>query len=91
MPATVLRLCANHAARPAFAVCMTCRKSICQECATQWDGIYHCTTCLAARRGANVRRSRAAGWLALVAASLILLYVSAHVMVWAGALLAGLF
>src|SRR5438094_331428 len=53
------RLCVHHPARPAFAVCMTCRKPICQECATQWDGIYHCTTCLAARRGATVRRSRA--------------------------------
>lgn len=91
MPVPAMKLCANHASRPAFAVCMTCRKAICQECATQWDGIYHCTSCLAARRGATVRSSRAAGWLGLIAASLVLLYVSARVMVWAGALIAGLF
>jgi len=91
MPPAPRQICANHAARPAFAVCMTCRKAICQECATQWDGIYHCTSCLAARRGATVSRSRAAGWLSLMAASLILLYVSDRAMVWAGALMAELF
>jgi hypothetical protein len=31
------------------------------------------------------------GWITLVGAALILLYVSAHAMVWAGALIAGLF
>lgn len=70
---------------------MSCRKALCQECATQWDGIYHCAGCLVARRGATVRRARVATWIALVAASGILLYLSAKVMVWAGALFAGLF
>ena len=70
---------------------MTCRKPVCQECATQWDGIYHCTACLAARRGTRVRRSRAAGWISVAAASVLLLYLSARLMVWAGALIAGLF
>jgi len=70
---------------------MNCRKPLCQECAAQWDGIYHCAACLTARRGATVGRSRVASWLALLAASSTLLYVSARVMVWAGALLAGLF
>lgn len=91
MPVPAKRSCANHGDRAAFAVCMTCRKAVCQECATQWDGIYHCTSCLAARRGATVRRSRVAGWIGIIGASLVLLYVSAHAMVWAGALLAGLF
>lgn len=85
------RFCVHHPARPAFAVCMTCRKPVCQECATQWDGIYHCTGCLAARRGTRVRRSRLAGWLSAAAASAILLYLSARLMVWASALIAGLF
>jgi hypothetical protein len=85
------RLCVHHPARPAFAVCMTCRKPVCQECATQWDGIYHCTSCLAARRGPRVRRSRVGGWISVAAASAILLYLSARLMVWAGALIAGMF
>lgn len=91
MAAPAKRLCAHHPARAAFAVCVTCKKPICQECATQWDGMYHCTTCLAARRGATVRRSRAAGWITIAAASALLLYLSARAMVWAGALIAGLF
>jgi hypothetical protein len=70
---------------------MTCAAPICQECATQWDGIYHCTRCLAKVRGANVRRSHAGGWISVAAASAVLLYLSARLMLWAGALLAGLF
>ncbi len=83
--------CSNHPQRPAFAVCMACAKPLCQECATQWDGIWHCAKCLAAKRGASDVRSNFAGWLTLVIGSLILLYLSAQMMVWAGALLSGLF
>jgi hypothetical protein len=85
------RLCQTHPARAAFAVCMKCRKALCQECATQWDGIYHCAQCLAAQRGATRARSGAGGWLLLGGASLALFYLGAHVMVWMGALIAGLF
>ncbi len=85
------RLCQTHPQRAAFAVCMKCRKPLCQECATQWDGIYHCALCLATQRGTTGSRRRWTGWLMLVAAAVILLYVSAHTMVWAGALVAGLF
>jgi len=70
---------------------MTCRNAVCQACATQWDGIYHCTTCLAARRTASRERGSVAGWLALVAGVLLLLRLTTYVMVWAGALIAGLF
>ena len=83
--------CAHHPERAAFALCMTCRKTICQECATQWDGIYHCAPCLAAQRSARVERPRLAGWITLLLSSAILLYISVRVMVWAGALIAGMF
>ena len=85
------KLCQVHPQRAAFAVCMKCRKPLCQECATQWDGIYHCAQCLTAQRGAVKRGAHITGWLTAAAASLILLYVSARVMVWAGAWMAGLF
>ena len=85
------RLCQTHPQRAAFAVCMKCRKPLCQECATQWDGIYHCAQCLAAQRGTTTAGRRWTGWLTMVAAILTLLYVSAHTLVWAGALIAGLF
>ena len=88
MPA--VQHCSFHAARPAYAVCMNCRKTLCQECATQWDGIWHCAACLAAMRGATVRRSQWAGWITVALTSLILLFFSARVMVWSGALIAGL-
>ncbi len=85
------RLCQTHPQRAAFAVCMKCRKPLCQECATQWDGIFHCAQCLATRRGTTASGRRWTGWLMLIATALILLYVSAHTMVWAGALIAGFF
>jgi len=70
---------------------MSCRRMLCQECATQWDGIWHCAGCLSAKRGAQVERSPVFGWLGVIVVSLILLFSGARVMVWAGALLAGLF
>jgi hypothetical protein len=70
---------------------MTCTRTICQECATQWDGIYHCAPCLAKQRTGVVARSPIGGWLAVIAATAILLFVAAQLMVWSGALIAGLF
>ena len=91
MAQAAARWCVFHEERPAFAVCMSCAKTLCQECATQWDGIYHCAPCLAAQRSARVERPRLAGWITLLLSSAILLYVSVRVMVWAGALIAGMF
>lgn len=70
---------------------MTCAKTLCQECATQWDGIWHCASCLAAKRGAKVERSPVFAWIAVLTVSAILLYAGARLMVWTAALIAGLF
>lgn len=70
---------------------MACTKTLCQECATQWDGIWHCAACLAAKRGPKVERSPVFAWLGVVVTSLFLLYAGARVMVWTGAVIAGLF
>ena len=83
--------CAVHDQRPAFARCMACTKTLCQECATQWDGIWHCASCLASRRSATVQKSPLSGWIAVIALSLLLLFAGARVMVWAAAVIAGLF
>jgi hypothetical protein len=69
---------------------MSCRRPLCQECATQWDGIWHCASCLGARRRAAKPRAHVAGWISAAAAALLLLFLSARVLVWAGALFAGL-
>jgi hypothetical protein len=83
--------CSVHDQRPAFARCMTCTKMLCQECATQWDGIWHCATCLAAKRGSAVQRSPLFAWIAVVMLSLTMLFAGARVMVWTAALVTGLF
>lgn len=83
--------CAVHADRHAFARCMKCAKTLCQECATQWDGIWHCAACLSARRVSAVERSPLWSWVGVLASSLALLYLGARLMVWTAAALAGLF
>lgn len=70
---------------------MTCAKTLCQECATQWDGIWHCAGCLAQKRGAKVERSRVFSWIPVVALSAVLLFAGARLMVWLAAILAGFF
>jgi hypothetical protein len=68
---------------------MQCAKSLCQECATQWDGIWYCAACLGSRRAGAARTSHVGGWIAVIAASIALLFFSTRLMVWAGVLLAG--
>jgi succinate dehydrogenase/fumarate reductase-like Fe-S protein len=63
--------CANHKDRPAHAVCMSCRKDVCGECATEWDGINYCVSCLAARRKSERRRSPVVGAVIVTAAALL--------------------
>ena len=70
---------------------MSCSKMLCQECATQWDGIWHCAACLGRKRGATVQRSPFFGWVAVVTLSLLMLFTGARVMVWTAALIAGFF
>jgi hypothetical protein len=69
---------------------MNCTKPLCQECATQWDGIWYCSPCLTAQRSSRVQRSHAGGWIAMIAASITFLFLSTRLMVWMGVLLAGL-
>jgi hypothetical protein len=64
---------------------------LCQECATQWDGIWHCAACLGAKRGARGQRSGVGSFLGAAVRSFIFLYFGARVMVWTSALIAGLF
>ena len=90
MPVATQR-CSVHEQWPAFARCMSCAKMLCQECATQWDGIWYCAICLGTRRTATVQRSPVFGWIAVVTLSLFMLFAGARVMVWTAALLAGMF
>ena len=88
--AAAATVCAHHPDRPAHALCMACRKVVCRECATEWEGINYCASCLARRRGALRGGHRFPGLLALTAVSALLLVAVARLMVWAGVLVAGL-
>jgi hypothetical protein len=63
---------------------MTCKKTLCQECATDWDGIFYCSACLAGRRRTAATGSSAAAWI-LVTAGLFAL--GPKLLVWGVTLL----
>jgi hypothetical protein len=87
---SMVRECSLHPQRPAYAVCMSCRRTLCQECATQWDGVWHCTQCLTAKRSAPPPKRGAGGWIAVSFSTLLLLYLGSRFLVWTGVLLGGL-
>lgn len=70
---------------------MSCAKNLCQECATQWEGIWHCAACLAVKRGAVVQRSPVWNWFAVITLSFVMLFAGARLMVWTAAVIAGMF
>ena len=85
------QFCANHPERAARAVCVSCRKAVCPECATQWEGINYCVHCLRARREKSVAKSSAPE-TALVLAAIVVLFISvSYLMLWAGVNLARIF
>ncbi|HEY0781566.1 MAG TPA: B-box zinc finger protein [Thermoanaerobaculia bacterium] len=81
--------CHNHPDRPAIAVCVSCRESICQSCSTLWEGMHHCVDCLAARRAAKVARGAVAASLVLLLISAGLLFAATHLRAVILALVAG--
>ena len=81
------RRCANHSDRAASALCVNCRKSICQECATQWDGINFCVACLAARSRATTKRGPWLAWITVTLGAIIFFWVALRMTVWIGVLL----
>lgn len=87
-PATSAR-CFNHPERPALAVCVDCRRPICQACSTQWEGIHCCVDCLAKRRSAVTARGGTLRFAALVLGALALLSGATVLRAWIGAVLAG--
>jgi len=91
MPSAVLESCGNHPERKGFAVCMACRKVVCQECATTWDGVNYCRACLAARGRQDAARGVVRAWIAWAAFCAIAFFVAARVLAWSSAMLARMF
>jgi hypothetical protein len=69
---------------------MSCGAAVCQECATTWDGINHCATCLARRGRTRETRRTWPALVLVVALSWGFFWLGARLMVWAGALAASL-
>ena len=79
--------CYNHPDRYGHATCMTCKKTVCQECATEWDGINYCSPCLANRRKAAGARSPVLGWILVLLAAAGLFVIGPKLLVWSATLL----
>lgn len=83
--------CFNHPDRPALAVCVDCRRSICQSCSTLWEGIHCCVDCLAKRRAAVTERGSALRLALLTLGTLALLCGATILRAWIGAVVVGAF
>jgi hypothetical protein len=79
--------CVNHPDRYGHAVCMTCRKTVCQECATEWDGVFYCSACLVGRRKAARTRAPVLGYLLVGLATAALFAAGPRLLVWGATLL----
>ena len=70
--------CYVHPERPGLGVCVECRKVICAECTTQFEGINRCAGCLKARLQKVERLGRRDDWslggVLLAGLSLAVLY-----------------
>jgi len=67
---------------------MSCRKVVCQECATTWDGVNHCRPCLAKRGAVLAPQRRIGAWIAWALLCGALLAVAGRAMAWSAAILA---
>lgn len=76
--------CANHPGRPAHALCMSCGKAVCQECATTREGIHYCAACLAQSGRASRARTPWLAWLAATLVAAGLFWGLTRLMVWVG-------
>ncbi|HVS29841.1 MAG TPA: B-box zinc finger protein [Thermoanaerobaculia bacterium] len=91
MDALNRQTCAEHAERHALAVCMACRKLLCQECTTQWEGIHYCRDCVGRLAAAPARRGRPLGTMAMLALTVVAALALIRLAVGLGVLMAGMF
>lgn len=71
--------CHYHPERAGLGVCVECRRVICRECTTQFEGINRCASCLDKRlkalEGPAERREWSAGGVLLALLSAGVVYV----------------
>jgi hypothetical protein len=70
--------CHYHPERVGLGVCVECRRVICRECTTQFEGINRCASCLDKRlkalEGAAARNDWSAGHVGLALLSVGVVY-----------------
>lgn len=70
--------CHYHPERAGLGICVECRRVICRECTTQFEGINRCAACLQKRLkaldGPAERREWTVGNLLLAALGMLLVY-----------------
>lgn len=54
--------CALHPTRRGVGICVECRRVVCTDCTTRFEGINRCTACLALRREALAARTETPEW-----------------------------
>lgn len=70
---------------------MSCRKILCHECTTQWEGINYCRACVGALAAAPVAGTTPFRLIVMVAVTAALAVVLIRVAVGLGVYLAGMF
>lgn len=83
--------CFNHPDRPALAICVDCRRPVCQACSTLWEGIHCCVDCLAKRRATAGERGGGLRLAAMTLGTLAFLFGATLLRAWIGAVLAEVF
>ncbi|QAT86871.1 hypothetical protein EJ065_5337 [Corallococcus coralloides] len=76
--------CHYHPDRAGLGVCVECRRVICRECTTQFEGINRCASCLDTRRKALEGPPPRSEW----SVAHVVLALVGVVLVWGGVLLA---
>ena len=82
--------CSEHPDRHSFALCVTCRKVMCQECTTQVEGINYCRTCVAARTAVPNHQSGPLRLVAMVLFGVAMAMAIVRLIVGLGVYLAGM-
>jgi hypothetical protein len=72
-------------------MCMSCRKLLCQECTSLWEGINYCGECAGALARPAQQRASRGGMIVMLVFTITIAIALIRVAVGMGALLAGLF
>jgi len=90
MASAILESCRNHPDRRGFAICMSCRKVVCQECATAWDGVNYCRSCLESRGASAASGGAFRAWVGWALFCAVLFIAASRALAWSAAMVARL-